>query len=256
MSGGFSESKSKPKDLTPREFKAQRGFIADLLNQRAQGNVGTIEGPFAAPITAAEQAGLNSLNESVFGASGLGAANDAFLKDALAGGQQNPFLQETINAATRPILEDAALQELRDRAQFNLSGQKIQGSSAFAEDRQRSLRDTERTVGDVASQISYQDFARRTQAQLEASALSNARFQEQRDAITTLALPRLIEQYGIDGANQEMARRMASIEQAIGMLSQLTTPTPVQESSSLSVNADTGLKLTPGGSAPTQTTTP
>ncbi len=222
--GGGSSASSKPKDLTPEEFVAKRGLVADTLSNTIQGGGPQITGPFAAPVSGAEQFGLDKLQAGVFREGGLGAAQDDFLRGALSGGQQNPFLQETIDAATRSFTENAQLEELRDRAMFTSGGQKLQGSSAFTEDRLRDMRDKQSQVADTASQIAFQDHALRAQQQIEAAALVNARFSEMRESISTLALPRLVEQFGLDKANEEMERRIAAIESATAALGNLSSP--------------------------------
>ncbi len=235
---GFSQSSSKPKDLTPREFREQRGLVAGQLVNRIEGGGPTLGGPFAAPVTAAEQSGLDFLQGDVFGQGGLGAAQDAALRGALSGGEQNPFLSDAITAATRPLIENEQLNELRSRALFTGAGQKIQNSSAFTEDRTRSLRDTERAIGDISTNLSFQDVIRRTEQRLQAVNLANARFAEQREAITSLALPRLVEQFGLDGANEELRRRITSMEDALTELGNLSSPTVANESQSISVSGN------------------
>lgn len=249
MSGGFgfsqSKSKDKARDLTPREFVAQRGFVADELRDRAAGNVRGIEGPFAAPLQGPELRAFEDFNANAFGQAGLGAAADAQLRATLGDPQANPFLQEVINAAVRPLIQNEQLNELRSRANFTGSGQKIQSSSAFVEDRNRSLRDTERQIADVGAQIAFQE----RQNQLAAVSLANDRLAEQREGIAQLALPRLIEQFGIDKGNEELARRFQVIEAALTNLASLTTPTPVtlRESDSASFQTSGGFKGGGGG---------
>ena len=189
-----------------------------------QGRGPKIEGPFAVPVTGAEQFGLDELQANAFRKGGLGDAQDEFLKGAMSGGQQNPFLQETIDAATRSVLKNAELEELRDRALFTSGGQKLQGSSAFVEDRLRDIGDSQQQVGDIASQIAFEDHALRMRQQIEAAALVDARFAEMRETISTLALPRLVEQFGLDKANEEAERRIVAIENAIAALGNLSSP--------------------------------
>lgn len=220
VSGQGGESSSSTKDLAPEQYKKQRGFVADTLHSRITGDVPQITGPFVAPLSAGETEGLNAFQQNAFGAGGLGAAADKQLAATLGDPNANPFLQAMYQTAIRPLLENAQLQELRDRAQFTGTGQKIQGSSAFAEDRARSVRDTERTIADVGVQLAYQE----RQNQLQAVNLANSRLAEQRDGIATLALPRLIEQFGIDKANAELQRRYQVMEQALSQLAALTTP--------------------------------
>lgn len=224
VGAGGNQSSSRSVDLTPQEYKTQRNLVARELRSRAKGDVNEITGPFVAPITGQEQEALGAFNSSAFGSNGLGAAADQQLIDTLQG-KTNPFLPQAIDAAISPILRNAELQELRDRALYTGAGQKIQGSTAFTEDRARSIADTERNVGDVASQLAFQAYQQERANQMQAVSLTNARFAEQREGIATLALPRLIEQLGIDKGNAEMARRFAVIENALQTLAGLTQPT-------------------------------
>lgn len=222
--GGTSKSSSSTRDYTPKQYKHERGFIRDELKDRVSGNVNGIEGPFAAPITAAEQDALSAFQQGMYGPEGLGAQSDASIANLMNGDAENPFLKGTIDAAIRPVLQDAQLKELRDRAAFTGTGQKIQGSTAFAEDRNRAVRDTEQTVANTAAQIAFQDYAQRRQVQVQAVNLANLRLSEQKEGIAAFALPRLIEQYGIDKGNEEMQRRFQVIEQALSQLAGLSTP--------------------------------
>lgn len=232
-SGNKSKSSSKSIDLTPKQYKKQRQLVADEYVGRIGGKVAGLEGPFVAGLTDGEQSALGQFQQSAFGGGGLGAAADQQLLDTLSG-KTNPFASQAIDAAITPILRNAELQELRDRALFTGAGQKIQGSSSFSEDRARSIADTERNVGDVAAQVAYQTYQQERQNQLQAVSLANARFAEQREGIATLALPRLIEQLGIDRGNEEMLRRFSVIENALQSLAQLTQPTLGTKSSSSS----------------------
>lgn len=252
INAGGSSSRSRSRDATPKIFKKQRERILEQLNQRIDGNVPSVQGPFIAPVSAGEQAGLDALQANVFGDTGLGAAQDQYLTQTLTQSGENPFLQATIDAAIRPILENAQLQELRDRSAFAGAGQKLSRSSAFAEDRANAVRDTERAVGDVAAQLAFQEFENRRQQQAQAVELANSRFAEQRQAISTLALPRLVEQYGIEKGNEEMVRRFNVIEAALNQLAQLASPRVVTLSSSSQGNA--GIDL--GGIGGTSGETP
>lgn len=198
-----------------------------------------------APVTQDETNALGELNANVFGADGLGAAADTQLRDTLQG-KTNPFLPQAIDAAITPILRNAELQELRDRALYTGAGQKIQGSTAFTEDRARSIADTERNVGDVAAQISYDAYVQERQNQLQAVSLANQRFAEQREGIAALALPRLIEQLGIDRGNEEMLRRFQIIEQTLQYMGELTAPRIAGTSHGYSLNSSGGVSASGG----------
>lgn len=241
IGAGGGSSKSRARDATPTLFKRERPFVLSQLKRQIGGNVPGLEGPYVAPLSQGELTGLDALQANVFGDAGLGAAQDAYLDQVLTQTGENPFLQATIDAAIRPVIENAQLQELRDRSAFTGAGQKIQGSSAFAEDRANAVRDTERTVGDIASQIAFQEFENRRQQQLQAVELANSRFAEQRQAISALALPRLVEQLGIDRANEELVRRFQVMERALSQLVQLASPRIVTLGSSTQGQANAGI---------------
>ncbi|MHC4295499.1 MAG: hypothetical protein ACYSTL_07925, partial [Planctomycetota bacterium] len=118
----------------------------------------SFDGPFTAGLNPLENRGLAQFNQNVFGTDGLGAQQDAFLSGALNTGERNPFLDQVKEAAIRPILQNAELEDLRDRAFFTQGGQKLQGSSAFVEDRGRDIRESERQIGDISAQLEFADF--------------------------------------------------------------------------------------------------
>lgn len=245
-SGNKSKSKSTSIDLTPKQYKRQRQLVADEYVGRIGGKVAGLEGPFVAELTQSENEALGAFQQNAFGGGGLGEAADQQLLDTLQG-KTNPFVPQAIDAAINPILRNAELQELRDRALFTGAGQKIQGSSSFSEDRARSIADTERNVGDVASQVAFQAYQQERQNQIQAVSLANQRFAEQREGIATLALPRLIEQLGIDRGNEEMLRRFSIIENALQSLAQLTQPTVGTKSTSSSEGGSAQVGYGSGG---------
>lgn len=238
-----SSSHSASRDFTPKEYKQQRGFIVNQLRSQIAGDVPGITGPFAASITPDEQAALSAFRANEFDPGGVGAAADAQLKATLGSTDENPYLKQAIDAATRPILQNAQLQELRDRANFTASGQKIQGSTAFQENRNNAIRDTEAQIAGVGAQLAWEE----RKNQLAAVTLANSRLADQREGISALALPRLIEQYGIDKGNEELQRRFQMMEQALMTLSGLTSPTLGNISTSWSQSTQGGAMGGGGG---------
>ena len=254
IQGSGGSSKNKPRDLTPVEFKNQRGLVADSLVDTIEGRGPKIEGPFVAPLTGGERTGLDALKFGAFAEGGLGSDQEAALRAALTGGQENPFLQDAIQSSSRAVLQNAELEELRDRALFGTAGQKLQGSSAFTEERVRDVGNTEQTIANIATELSFADVQRRSRERLEAAALTNARFAEQRQTIETLALPRLVEQFGLDKANEEAARRIKAIEEAIALLGELGSPKGQIGQKGSAVNASVGIADIGGGGGGTATT--
>lgn len=236
-------SRSRQIDLAPKEYKKQRGFVADTLRDYVTGGGPKVEGPFTAAITPGETSALEQFRQNAFDPGGVGAAADAQLKATLGDPNSNPFLQAMIDAAQRPLIQSAQLQELRDRANFTGTGQKIQASTAFQENRNNAIRDTEQQVADVATRLAYEE----RQNQLQAATLANSRLSEQREGIAALALPRMIEQFGIDAGNKELQRRFQAMEQALTVLANLTQPSMSTRSFGWNVAGGGGIGGAGGG---------
>lgn len=241
---GFGGSKSESVDKTPKEFMGLRSPVADSL----KGLIGSEGGPrFQGPLTAGIGAEEQAALEGVQGFSGnnqLQSQTDAFLSDQLQGRaltpESNPFLQQTIEAATRPLFRAFDDRELQERALFGRAGQKLQESSPFAQARSRATEGLLSAVGDVSGRIAGDNFQRgldrQQQAVNQVQATQQARFQQARGVLEASALPRLIEQFGIDQGKREFDRRMAMFAEALRLGGQLGSPTLGQESSSFDVS--------------------
>ena len=224
---------SKQEDVTPGEFKDLRGPTRDAL----QGIIGSeggpaFQGPFTADIGQAEQQALQ--NVQGFGGNNLlQDQSDAFLQNQLSGRglspESNPFLQQTIEAATRPLFRAFDQGELQERALFGRAGQKLQESSPFAQARSRATEGLLSAVGDVSGRIAGDNFQRgldrQQQAVNQVQATQTARFQQARGVLEASALPRLIEQFGIDQGKREFDRRMQMWMAALQTSGQINQPT-------------------------------
>lgn len=227
--GGNSQwSTSQPIDLTPAQFAALRTPFSRELTSMFQTGGGQPEGPLVAPITSQETAGLGALNQNVFGSGGLGAFQDQQLQKTLQGDflspASNPFLQQTIDLALQPIYKNAQRQELLDRATFTQNGGRIQGSSPFEKQRLDAIAETDRLATGTAGAIANQNFQQERQRQLEAVGQANARIQSQMQAISALALPRLIQDMGVERGLAEFNNRMNRILQSLQIGANVTQP--------------------------------
>jgi hypothetical protein len=136
----------------------------------------------------------------------------------------NPFLQATINAATRPLFEqfqDVTLPRLQ--SQFTAAGQRIgpQGSSAFDRAAAIAQRGLASAVGDVATNIAGQNFQAERGRQQEGIGLGRQLtaqdIQSTISALQAVALPRLIDQFGIDKAGEDSNNRINVVLQALAI---------------------------------------
>ena len=224
---------SSQEDVTPGQFKNLR----DPVTAGIQGIIGSeggpaFQGPFTADIGGAEQAALEGV-QGFGGNNFLQRQSDAFLGDQIAGRalspESNPFLQQTIEAATRPLFRAFDDRELQERALFGRAGQKLQESSPFAQARSRATEGLLSAVGDVSGRIAGENFQRgldrQQQAVNQVQATQTARFQQARGILESSALPRLIEQFGIDQGKREFDRRMQMMLAALQLGGSLGSPT-------------------------------
>lgn len=185
---------------------------------------------------------------------------------------ENPFLQAAIEAAQRPTMQaltETLSRTLPGR--FTQGGQftQPQGSSAFDRAAAIATRGAGDTMGDIATKLSYQttsdQLARNFQAQqaargAEDTALQGqlARDQESKEGaagrqiqaagiapqvsqaqvqnltanLQAQALPRLIQEYGIERGMDEFNNRMNSLLSVIGIAGGVTQPTVSSKSES------------------------
>jgi hypothetical protein len=282
QSEGFQQSQSSSaalaRDMTPSQFTGMRGDIAGGL----QGLIGSGGGaqfnqPFTAGVTGNENQLLQQImGQATQGGPNLGASQDllgqilsgqqmgtgpAFMgtPGGVAQGEMNPFLQQAIEAAQRPLVEnfqDIVAPALR--AQFTQAGQQIagQGSSPFHMAAARAQSGLANAMGDIGANMAFQDFAQRQalgsqefqqlrglqsqehqqdrSRQLDAVAQSQgverAQFEQLLAGLEAQALPRLVEQYGIDQGLEEFRRREQQLLAALQMAGGLAAPTPVTDS--------------------------
>ncbi len=202
-------------------------------------------GPFAAPITGAEQDILAQLSGG-----GLSASQD-LLTRTIGGeflpGQEgsNPFLQSAIEAAQRTTLQ--GLEETLTRSlpgRFTQGGQFTQpeGSSAFDRAAAIATRGVAGEIADIASELSFAGFeSERGRQQEAATQLPQVSAQEVNTLINNLqaqALPRLIEQAGIEGGIEAFNKQITNLLQVLAIAQGASQPLVAQESKSSSFGAN------------------
>ncbi len=235
---GSDGSPSQVIDTTDPAFKELRPEVsnqfADLLRSFGAGNTSApflqspefqAGGQLVAPQTQAEKDFLARLNSLAGGSTPLqGQARDVLSK-TLSGDflspDSNPFLQDAIQAATRPVVErfnEVTLPGVI--SQFKRAGQTLRsnpdnfdrpGSSAFLNQVRLADKDIASQIGDIATNISFQNFNNERARQLQATeSAERITTQDIDNTIKTLQaneLPRLIDQLGIDKGLAEFNRR-------------------------------------------------
>ncbi len=136
--------------------------------------------------------------------------------------ESNPFLAAQIAGAQRPLIQqfqDVAMPRLQGA--FTAAGQRTQpgGSSAFDRAAALATRGLFDSLGDISTKLTGQNFqaerARQVEAVTQSSQLRGQEVQNTIQSLQAAALPRLIEQFGIDRGLEEFNSRMNIILQAI-----------------------------------------
>jgi hypothetical protein len=266
-SSQLSQQTSIPTDVTPEAFAALRDPIAEALRGLLAPPTfqGGDPGTFAVGASGLENTLLQRIGQLTSGPSALTEQASGLLSNVI-GGQfldpsTNPFLQATINAATRPLFEqfqDVTLPRLQGA--FTAAGQRTQpgGSSAFDRAAALAQRGLASAVGEVSSGIAGQNFqqerARQTEAVAQATQISQQDIQNTISGLQAAALPRLIEQFGVDQGLAQFNERLQTILQAIAAASGLPVTAVEPTAQGTSVGVSTGTSESQGtGSSSTQT---
>ena len=227
-------SKLRNMDITPDEWKALRGPLASIVGGATTGkrqlNIGGIPqapGPYAAPVTGNEQSILNMLMGNLNPSAGAQAAS-GLTSETLGGKyltpESNPFLQSTIESAVAPLRnewQNTILPNLK--IGFTQAGQNITGFGSSPFDRAAALASNEymRKVGDIGTQLAGQNYQQERTRQQEAvnqqGTMDAQRLQQLTQTLQSVALPRLVEQYGIDQGTQEFRNRLNTLMQLLNM---------------------------------------
>ncbi len=229
-----SKESSKTIDVTPDAYKSLRNPLATALQGIMGGNTSQLNtmlngisptggGPMVAPIGANEQQVLDQLMKET----APGNERDAYLKDVLAGKylNSNPYLDEAIRAAQRPTLqglEETLSRELPGR--FTQGGQFVQprGSSAFDRAAAVATRGAADAIGDIATNMSFAGYEGERGRQQEAVQLSQGEVDTVLKNLEAQALPRLIQDMGIERGLEQFQVKMTSLLQALQLAGELS----------------------------------
>jgi hypothetical protein len=250
---GGSRGATKAQDTTATQLTATReGFASALLGllgvttpQRglAQGNKSLVT-PAANPLagvpqyTGAVTADLTPQERSLLDAIGPqeGAARRAQLDATLSGAYldpaSNPWLAATIREAQRPVLE--GLEETLGRVlpgRFLVAGQnpRAGGSSAFDRAAAIATKGAADAAAGIATNIAGQNYQAERQRQLDSVTFSQQELDSTISKLRESALPRLIEQHGLDTGLQEFRRRSDFLLSLLQVLTGATTGQVVTE---------------------------
>jgi hypothetical protein len=159
---------------------AQQAGMLGPGQQMLMGSAGF--NPFA-QLTGLEQFGVGQVAGQAFGQNPMMPGNMQAIQQAgfgynplsntvnqqlqtIAGGGPNPMVDQLIQSATRPIIEQFGDDQLAQRGAFTAAGHQVQGrgSSPFAQASARLATGAMNAVGDVGTQIAAQEQQRQMQA--------------------------------------------------------------------------------------------
>ena len=236
---GFNVNRSRSRtrttvdDYTPSEYVRLRGITESTLRDIIESGGGErYSGPFVAPLTPTEEEQLLLLNELQLPSDNLLAA-EGLIGDVIGGDyltpDSNPFLRSYVSAAQEQVREAYDADNEARRAMFARAGHRLPESSPFAMAQVEASGEFAEALSDIATQVysGAYDAERERQGQyieLQQS-LDAQRWQIAVQNLEAQALPRMIDQMGIDRALEEFYRRQELLAQALGIAGQLSAPT-------------------------------
>jgi hypothetical protein len=249
--GGGKQS-SSTRDRTPQELAALRQPFSQVGQALlGQGNmdplqgIPTYQGQFAAGMAPNESALLQQLM-------GQGQGAQQLINQTLSGQflqQGNPFLEQAIQAAQRPTLQ--GLEEMLSRTlpgRFTQAGQFVQpeGSSPFDRAAAIATRGAADAMGDIATNMGFASHEAERGRMQEAIQLDQQQLQSTIQNLQAQALPRMIEQLGLDRGLQEFDQRVNRLLQTL----QIITGAPLVNLGTESRGSNQGPMMSPIGTSP------
>ncbi len=216
--GGSSQT-STPTNVTPPETAALRKNWTSTLGNWYQTGGPSASGPFAAPITGAEQTGLAGVQSAAFNQPRQDLLNQTLSGNFLPGMPgQNPYFDAAVRQAQLPTLQ--GLTETLDRTlpgRFTAGGHFVQpgGSSAFDRAAASATTGAANAMAGIATNMGNQLYSQERQLQQQAVGLGQNEVQTFVQNLQAQALPRLIDQMGIEAGLQEFQRQTNALLQAL-----------------------------------------
>lgn len=249
---GFAQDESTSKDMIPWPYQQMRQPVAQGMAPWLNWNTMPQYGEdFTSPMLPAEAGNLGNLGQMASGQS-LEIPSERQLSDTLAGKyldiESNPWLRGTYDAAARSVLDSSNEAFMGQRSAFTGQQQRPTSSSPMAAAESRLSRDRDITLANLSSQIFSPAYQNERQIQAQAAKTARDFMSFQFDKVVQnqkeQALPRLIEQYGLDKGTEMFNTRMQAFIAILSTAAGLTDYKSGSESSgfNVSVGPFTGAK--------------
>lgn len=246
-----SQSTSTPVDMQAPEFTDLRSPFAASLGNLMTNGPPQYGGPLSAPMTGAEGTTLNNLAGQI----DPNNQRQQYESDVMGGKylNSNPNLDAAIRAAQRPTLEGLATTVGRTLpGRFTQAGQFTQannaiddngnaipgggggGSSAFDRAAAVATRGAANAVGDIATNMSFGNYANERNTQNQIAGLNQQEVQTTIAGLQAQALPRLIQEQGIQRGIQLFQTNIQAILDTLRTIAGVTAPVVANKSQSTS----------------------
>lgn len=229
---GFDESESKTKDIAPRDFTQLRGPYSAVLREEIEAGRGVtnpfagVSDPsiFAAQLTPEELALVGEVYRSAFGSSETQAAADLRRRTI-----QGEFLEpdpRTRAAIQRPVLQAFEEATRQNVGAFTRAGQRVQESSPFFRAQAISERGLADALADIEVGLREAERGRQQEAAAQAEAIDATKAATQIQRLQVTALPRLVEDLGIQRGIEAFNQRVRTILAILGVTADVTRTVP------------------------------
>lgn len=246
-----SHATSTPEEMQAPEFQALRPQFAGNLSNLMTNGPPQYGGPLTTPMTGAEGNTLNNLAGQI----DPNNARNTYENDVMGGKylNSNPFLDAAIKAAQRPTLEGLATTVGRALpGRFTQAGQFTQannaidnngnvapgggggGSSAFDRAAAVATRGAANAVGDIATNMSFGNYANERGSQNQIAGLNQQEVQTTIAGLQAQALPRLIQEQGIQRGIQLFQTNIQAVLDTLKTIAGVTAPVIANKSESTS----------------------
>lgn len=232
-------SKQKNMDMTPSEYKGLRATVADLFSQGTSGDKGALSlagvpssgGDYTAALTGNEAALLDQLMQRAAGPTQPMTDADRLLNDTMAGKylfkESNPALQNSISTAQAPI--SGTWQDvLRPLLQSTYGDYTARNApSPFSTAVDQALQGYQQHMASTDADMAYANYAAERKRQMgavdQAQKMDAQSYKQLTDTLQAEALPRLIEQHGIDQGVAEYQARLSALLDMLNTTAGATT---------------------------------
>jgi hypothetical protein len=235
---GGGESRQEARDLTPAEFQGLRPSVANVFSTllgfgEGPGDLSGIpqfEGDLAAGIAPGEEQMLAQL----MGLFGQPGGREDLLQRTMAGEfvptdpMADPFMSGAIQAGLAPFerMAEQFMGRQLPAAALGVGQQVGPGASAAASRfGGEVLTDIAQRGAETAAQFAFQGREMERQRQMEAIPLSQQEVQTTIQNLQAQALPRMIQELGIERGIQQFQTSISALIQALQLAGGVTSPT-------------------------------